>query len=118
LLLRKDSRSPGGRGGNLPYKLQGILVIGLVTLICGGEDFQDMEAFGQELRKGFPADGQRKPVGSVADIRKPPDDVWITGEESGHGRSEWREVQTAVDIDGMAGKKEDDWSQKDGSPLS
>jgi hypothetical protein len=28
------------------HKLEDILVIGLATLLCGGEDFEDMEEFG------------------------------------------------------------------------
>ena len=40
-----DPRRPWG---NLRHKLEDILVIGLVTLLCNGEDFEDMEAFGQE----------------------------------------------------------------------
>lgn len=34
--------------GNLRHKLIDILVIGLCTILCGGEDFEDMEEFGQE----------------------------------------------------------------------
>ncbi|MDR1374774.1 MAG: transposase family protein, partial [Treponema sp.] len=29
-------------------KLKDILVIGLVTLVCDGEDFEDMEVFGRD----------------------------------------------------------------------
>jgi hypothetical protein len=32
----------------LRHKLEDILVIGLAALLCNGEDFEDMEAFGQE----------------------------------------------------------------------
>jgi hypothetical protein len=34
--------------GNIRHKLEDILVIGLVTLICNGQDFEDMEVFGRE----------------------------------------------------------------------
>ena len=34
--------------GNLRHKLTDILVIGLATLLCNGEDFEDMETFGRE----------------------------------------------------------------------
>ncbi|MDR2483278.1 MAG: transposase family protein [Treponema sp.] len=47
-----DPRRPWG---NLRHKLEDILVIGLAALLCNGEDFEDMEAFGlereAELRK-------------------------------------------------------------------
>ncbi|MDR2632856.1 MAG: transposase family protein [Treponema sp.] len=39
---------PRRQWGNLRHKLEDILVIGLVTLVCDGEDFEDMEAFGRE----------------------------------------------------------------------
>ncbi len=38
--------------GNIRHKLEDIIIIGLCTLICGGNDFTDMEEFGiqrQEL---------------------------------------------------------------------
>lgn len=38
--------------GNIRHKLEDILIIGLCTFLCGGEDFVDMEAFGKE-REGF-----------------------------------------------------------------
>ncbi len=34
--------------GNKRHKLEDILVMGLCTIVCGGEDFTDMENFGQE----------------------------------------------------------------------
>ena len=37
-------------GGHILHKLEDIIIIGLCTLLCNGEDFTDMEAFG-ELRK-------------------------------------------------------------------
>ncbi|MDE7245667.1 MAG: transposase family protein [Oscillospiraceae bacterium] len=37
-------------GGYILHKLEDIIIIGLCTLLCNGEDFTDMEAFG-ELRE-------------------------------------------------------------------
>ena len=37
-------------GGHILHKLEDIIIIGLCTLLCNGEDFTDMEAFG-ELRE-------------------------------------------------------------------
>lgn len=37
--------------GNIRHKLEDIIIIGLCTIICGGEDFADMEAFGTEREK-------------------------------------------------------------------
>ncbi len=34
--------------GNIRHKLEDIIIIGLCTVICGGEDFPDMEEFGKE----------------------------------------------------------------------
>ena len=34
--------------GNIRHKLEDIIIIGLCTIISGGEDFSDMEAFGKE----------------------------------------------------------------------
>lgn len=34
--------------GNIRHKLEDIIIIGLCTVICGGEDFADMEGFGRE----------------------------------------------------------------------
>ena len=42
--------------GNIRHKLEDIIIIGLCTIISGGEDFSDMEAFGKEredLLKNF-----------------------------------------------------------------
>lgn len=36
------------RYGNIRHKLDDMIIIGLCTIICGGEDFNDMEAFGLE----------------------------------------------------------------------
>jgi predicted transposase YbfD/YdcC len=48
---------PRRQRGNLRYNLEAVPVIGLATLVCDGEDFEDMEVFGrereEELRK-FP----------------------------------------------------------------
>ena len=40
------------RYGNIRHKLEDILIIGLCTVICGGEDYADMEGFGIE-RESF-----------------------------------------------------------------
>jgi len=37
--------------GNIRYKLEDIIIIGLCILIYGGEDFPDMEDFGKEREK-------------------------------------------------------------------
>ena len=39
------------RYGNARHKLEDIIIIGLCTLICRGEDFADMEAFGKSRQK-------------------------------------------------------------------
>lgn len=39
------------RYGNVRHKLEDIIIIGLCTLICGGEDFADIEAFGKSRQK-------------------------------------------------------------------
>lgn len=38
--------------GNIRHKLEDIIIIALCTIICGGEDYADMEAFGKE-RENF-----------------------------------------------------------------
>ena len=43
---------PRRRYGNIRHKIEDIIVIGLCTVICGGEDFVDMEEFGKD-REGF-----------------------------------------------------------------
>ena len=35
-------------GGHILHKLEDIIIIGLCTIVCGGEDFPDMEEFGKE----------------------------------------------------------------------
>lgn len=37
--------------GNIRHKLEDIIIIGLCTVICGGEDFADMEAFGKSRQE-------------------------------------------------------------------
>ena len=39
------------RYGNIRHKLEDIIIIGLCTIICGGEDFADMEAFGKSRKE-------------------------------------------------------------------
>jgi predicted transposase YbfD/YdcC len=44
----EDIPDPRRQWGNIRHKLEDILVIGLVTLLCNGSDYEDMEAFGRE----------------------------------------------------------------------
>ena len=37
--------------GNIRHKLEDIIIIGLCTVICGGEDFSDMEEFGRSRKE-------------------------------------------------------------------
>lgn len=47
--LRQKLTEPRRTGyGNIRHKLEDIVIIGLCTAICGGEDFADMEEFGKE----------------------------------------------------------------------
>ena len=39
--------------GHILHKLVDILVIGLCTIVCNGEDFEDMEVFGREREAWF-----------------------------------------------------------------
>ena len=42
--------------GNIQHKLEDIIIIGLCTIVCNGEDFSDMEEFGkqrEERLRGF-----------------------------------------------------------------
>lgn len=39
------------RYGNIRHKLEDIIIIGLCTVICGGEDFLDMEEFGKSRKE-------------------------------------------------------------------
>jgi len=48
--------------GNIRHKLEDIIIIGLCTVICGGEDFTDMEEFGKS-RKDFLAEFLELPNG-------------------------------------------------------
>ena len=34
--------------GNIRHKLEGIIIIGLCTIICGGKNYADIEEFGIE----------------------------------------------------------------------
>ena len=48
----KNIREPRRTGyGNIRHKLEDIIIIGLCTVICGGEDFADMEAFGKSRQE-------------------------------------------------------------------
>lgn len=52
----KEVTDPRRAWGNLRHKLEDILIIGLCSTICCGEDFEDMEAFGkdrEEWLRGF-----------------------------------------------------------------
>jgi hypothetical protein len=41
-------KDPRRQWGNIRHKLEDILVIGLVTLVCNRQDFEDMEVFTRE----------------------------------------------------------------------
>ena len=48
----KNIREPRRtRYGNIRHKLEDIIIIGLCTIICGGEDYADMEAFGKSRQE-------------------------------------------------------------------
>ena len=48
----KNIRKPRRAGyGNIRHKLEDIIIIGLCTIICGGEDFAYMEAFGKSRQE-------------------------------------------------------------------
>ena len=48
----KKIREPRRTGyGNIRHKLEDIIIIGLCTIICGGEDFADMEEFGKSRQE-------------------------------------------------------------------
>ena len=48
----KNIREPRRTGyGNIRHKLEDIIIIGLCTIICGGEDFADKEAFGKSRQE-------------------------------------------------------------------
>ena len=52
----KEVKDPRRQWGNLRHKLEDILIIGLCSVICQGEDYEDMELFGIERKewlKGF-----------------------------------------------------------------
>lgn len=42
---------PRRLSGNYRHRIEDIVIIGLCTLICGGEDFVDMEHFGKERKE-------------------------------------------------------------------
>ena len=44
----KEVKDPRRAWGNLRHKLEDILIIGLCSVICKGEDFENMELFGKE----------------------------------------------------------------------
>jgi predicted transposase YbfD/YdcC len=46
----KDIKDPRRPYGNLRHKLIDILVIGLLSILCGGKDFVDMQVFGKAKR--------------------------------------------------------------------
>ena len=46
----KKINEPRRTYGNIRHKLEDIIIIGLCTVICGGEDFVDMEAFGRSRK--------------------------------------------------------------------
>ncbi|MBD5144130.1 MAG: transposase family protein [Ruminococcus sp.] len=48
----KNIKEPRRTGyGNIRNKLEDIIIIGLCTVICGGEDFANMEAFGKSRQE-------------------------------------------------------------------
>ena len=48
----KNIKEPRRTGyGNIRHKLKDIIIIGLCTVICGGEDFANMEAFGKSRQE-------------------------------------------------------------------
>jgi hypothetical protein len=47
---------PRRRWGNLRHKLEDILIIGLCSVICCGEDFVDMEEFGKDREEWLRGD--------------------------------------------------------------
>ena len=48
----KNISEPRSTGyGNIRHKLEDIIIIGLCTVICGGEDFADMEAFSKSRQE-------------------------------------------------------------------
>lgn len=47
----KEITDPRRSWGNLRHRLEDILIIGLCSVICQGEDFEDMELFGTERKE-------------------------------------------------------------------
>lgn len=44
-------KDPRRQWGHKRHRLEDILVVGLCTIVCGGEDFTDMESFGRERKE-------------------------------------------------------------------
>lgn len=49
--IKKVSEPRRTTYGNIRHKLEDIIIVGLCTVICGGEDFADMEEFGKSRKK-------------------------------------------------------------------
>lgn len=47
----KQVKDPRRQWGNIRHKLEDILIIGLCSVICQGEDYEDMELFGTERKE-------------------------------------------------------------------
>ena len=47
--IKKIEEPRRTRYGNIRHKLEDIIIIWLCTVICGGENYTDMEGFGIEL---------------------------------------------------------------------
>lgn len=60
--IKKVSEPRRTTYGNIRHKLEDIIIIGLCTVICGGEDFADMEEFGKS-RKEYLAEFLELPNG-------------------------------------------------------
>jgi hypothetical protein len=46
----ENIQDPRRQYGNLRHKLEDIVIIGLLAIVCIGEDFTDMESFGKERK--------------------------------------------------------------------
>lgn len=49
--IKKINEPRRTRYGNIRHKLEDIIIIGLCTIICGEEDFVDMEEFGKSRKE-------------------------------------------------------------------
>ena len=50
----KNIKEPRRTGyGNIRHKLEDIIIIGLCTVICGRDDFVDMEEFGKSRKENL-----------------------------------------------------------------